>query len=127
MDHLRAGKVAEKERTPHSLSLTHTTPGISRGYTRSLMTGPGHTNHKAITDISDEIWAKVASHMRDAPVLELPIMGEDPGSEEEVITPAPRKRNLKSGKIQTTNTTVLCKITWPHIGGLYLHRTTCRV
>ena len=36
----------------------------------------------------------------------------DHRSDEEVNTHAPRKRALKFGKIQTADTTVLCKITW---------------
>ena len=39
---------------------------------------------------------KVASHMRGAPVLQLPTMDNNSGSEEEANTPVPRNRGLKS-------------------------------
>ena len=52
--------------------------------------------------------------MRGIPMLELPTTDEDCGSEEDEATLAPRKRDLKSGKVQTADTTVLYKITWPH-------------
>ena len=53
------------------------------------------------------IQVKVTGCMRGAPVLELPTMVEDSGSEEEAITPASRKRGFKSGKMCTADTTVL--------------------
>ena len=76
--------------------------------------GEGHANNKAFPDITDDIWVKVASHMRGAPVLELPTTDADFGPEEEVTTSAPRKGGRKSGKIGTADTTVLQKITWPY-------------
>ena len=85
-----------------------------RPHQEKVMTGSGHANHEAIADITDKVRTKVASHMRSGPVLQLPITNEDSGSEEKATTPAPRKWVLKSGKIHTADTTVLCKITWPH-------------
>ena len=52
--------------------------------------------------------------MKGASVLELPTTDEDFGFEDEVTTPAQRKRGLKSGKIRTADTTVLHKIIWPY-------------
>ena len=78
------------------------------------MTGPRHTDYEASTDITDEVQGKVASHMRGSPALQLTTMNDDSRSEEAATTPAPRKRGLKSGNIHTVDTTVLCKITWPH-------------
>ena len=55
------------------------------------MYGPGHTKHEAITDITDEVHAKVASCMRGSLVLQLPTMDDNSGSDDEATTPAPRK------------------------------------
>ena len=90
------------------MSLTHATPGTRRRCTRRrVMSAPRHANQNAVTDIADEVLAKVASHTRGALVLQLPTTAEDSQSEEEVTTPAPSKRSLKSGKIHTPDTTVL--------------------
>ena len=78
------------------------------------MTGHGHANHEAITDIADEVQVKMASYMRGAPVLQLPTTNEDSRCEEEATTSAHRKWGLKSGKIYRADTTVIFKITWPH-------------
>ena len=51
--------------------------------------------------------------MKGTPVLELPTTDEDSRSEEEAA-PAPKRRALKSGKVQTVDTTILRKITWSH-------------
>ena len=96
------------------MSLTRATTGTSRGCTRRVMTCSGHADHEAIPDISDKVQANMASHMRGAPVMELHTMNEDSRSDEEVTTPTPKKSALKSAKIRTTDTTVLCKITWLH-------------
>ena len=84
------------------------------------MKGPGHTGHEAILDIADEVCVRVTRHPRVAPALGLPTTDDDTESEEEVTTPAPRRKGLKSDKIctadtaDTADTAVLRKITWPH-------------
>ena len=87
---------------------------MSRGHTRRVMTGPSQAVHEPITDITDKVRVKVASHMRGAPVLQLPTMNDNSRSKEQVTTPAPRRRGLNSGMIHTADTTVFHKITWPH-------------
>ena len=107
VDQLRADKVAE-ERRPQSPSLTCATPGTSSERTRRRqMTGPRHADIKAVTNISDAVRVKLASHMRGTPVLELPTTDEDCGPEEKVTTPSPKKRAIKSGKILRADTSVL--------------------
>ena len=63
-----------------------------------------------MTDISDEVQAKVARCMRGAPVLELHTTDEVSRSEEEVTTLESRLRALKSGNIRMADTMVLHNI-----------------
>ena len=56
-------------------------------------------------DISNAVSAKVASRVRNAPVLDFVTSEKDSGLEEEAAT-AHKKRELKSGKVQTADMTV---------------------
>ena len=57
--------MAEEVKRPQSPSLTHATPGTNRGHPRKrVITGPGHADHEAITDIAEKVRTKVASFMR---------------------------------------------------------------
>ena len=68
------------------------------------MTCPGRANHEPITDITDEVRAKLTSHTRGIPVLQLPTTDDDSGSVEKVTTPAHRKRGPKAEKFLTSDT-----------------------
>ena len=81
---LRAEKIAVGKRRPQSPSLTHANTGTSSGHTsRKVMTGPRHADHKAFTNILDEVRVKATSDMKGALVLELHTTDEDSGSKEE--------------------------------------------
>ena len=59
---------------------------------------PQQAARSAVVDISEAVWTKVASKMREAPVIDLVISDEE--SEEEPA-PAPRRKILKSSKVRT--------------------------
>ena len=114
IDHLRDGKASEEARRTQSSSIPHAIPGTSRGRTRRRqMAEPWHPDPEVVADISNAVQEKVASWMRGAPVLELAITDEDSRSEEGA-NPATKMRALKTGKLQTADTTILHKITWTH-------------
>ena len=81
LDDLRAENVAEEESRLWSPSRTCANPGTSRGTTRrGVVIGPGQAYHEAIPDRANGVWARVASHLRGVPVLDLPTMEQDSGS-----------------------------------------------
>ena len=60
VDVLMAKKLADEEGKLLRRSLTCAAPSVSSGHTRrSMMTGSGHANHEAISDISDKVQTKV--------------------------------------------------------------------
>ena len=76
------------------------------------MAKPQHPEPEMVQDIFDVVQGKVASRMKGAPVLELPTTDSDSRSEEEIVPP-PKITALKSAKVQTIDTPVLHKVTWP--------------
>ena len=99
LDHLGAKRTAEQ--------------GGRDATRRCVMTGPREADHHTLPDIPDKVWAKVTMHLRGAPARDLHTTDDNSGSDEEVTTPAPKRRGLKSGKVCTMDTTVK-RITWPH-------------
>ena len=64
-------------------------------------------------DMVEEVWTKFANRLRGVPA---PFVhtDEDNVSEDEPAAPTRRKQGLKSGNVQTADTLVTRKITWPH-------------
>ena len=72
-----------------------------------------HIAATVVADISEAVREKVVHRMQQVPTLDIDSTEEKSVSEEE-ITPRPKKRKLKSGKLRTANTTIVHKVTWPH-------------
>lgn len=61
VEDLRAENRAEEESGLQSPFLTSANPSTSIGATRrGVMTRPRHSYHRAILDVADEIWVRVA-------------------------------------------------------------------
>ena len=115
LDDLMDEKVVYEESRLQSPSLTCANPGTSSGtIRRGAMTSPRHADHDTVPDIADEVLARVTSCLRVTSALDLPTMDDELGSEEEVTTPAPKRKGLTLSKICTADTTVLRKIIWAH-------------
>ena len=114
VDEVRADKAAEPGLREWGQSQAQTTPGTSRGRTQrgQALDDSNQAAPVAIAKVSDAVKAKVAIQMRSTPVMNL-VTFDELDSKEEAL-PAPRKRGLKSGKLSTADTSVLCKIVWPH-------------
>ena len=74
---------------------------------------PQQAGASVIADISDAVRSKVTNEMRGAPMKDLITSDEDSESRDEA-TPSPVKKALESGKIRTTDSSVLHKVIWPH-------------
>ena len=65
-------------------------------------------------DVSEEVRASVASHLRGAPTPFLLATDKDTASDDDQAAPAHTKRGLGSDKLHTAHTLVSKMITWPH-------------
>ena len=90
-------------------------PSTSRALDKDTCTTQGQppsASQDGFPDVA-EVRTRVANLLRAA--LELPdFTDEDTACEDEVEPHRRRKRAFKSGKIQTADTLVTKKITWPH-------------
>ena len=93
LNHLRAANAPEESSRIQSPSLSHATPGTSRGCThrRQASHEPCQAIPEAVPDISAAVRPKVTSRMRS--VLGLAISDENSGSEEEAISVHKKKRH----------------------------------
>ena len=80
------------------------------------MTSPQHANHQAIPDLDDEVRARVECSLREATALIRNVLtANDDSRSDEDVNPPPvcQIKGLKSGKVQTADTTLLKTITCP--------------
>ena len=115
VDEVRADKTAEAAHRSQISPCTQQTTETSRVHAcrQQIPDVSQQVTYVAVADISDAVRAQVANHMRGAPMMDFITSDEDPESGEKATT-APRKKALKSGKIRTTNSSVLHKVIWPH-------------
>ena len=116
MKEVKSDRAAEAAQRQESPSCSQPAPVMSRGYSHRQGTSRDAARQAppvTVAGISEAIRAKVASRMHQTTILDLITTDEESGLKEEP-TPEPKRKNLKSGKLRTADSTVLHKLVWLH-------------
>ena len=114
MDRFERGKNGSNSASVHTVYTVPPEPTTSRSTAEE---DPARHQESAVPDgyddVSEEVWAHVASHIPSDPAIFIP-MDDETASGEEGALPVSRKRGLKSGKVRTMDSIITRKVVWPH-------------